>query len=101
MSASSAREPFEAPDNRPALLDRALGHFLASRATNYRPVGMLYTDGRRPTPNWRGLTDQEVLILGERGYVELGLEQTDGRRPVVLTADGLAARNRLAGRGKP
>lgn len=92
MSAASDMSP---PDHRLALLERALRHFAPVRGSRFM---VLYTDRRRPTQGWKGLTDPEVLILEERGYATASAEESDGRRRVTLTKEAIRVRNNLAAR---
>lgn len=83
---------FTAPDFRDRLVESGLRRFFGRGG---KPVILLHTDRARPTHGWEGITDPEVQILAERELVRVGPLNDDRRRCVVLTVQGIRAREAL------
>lgn len=84
---------------RLAAIDSGLRKFLGTGPTAGLVYGMLYTDSRRPTVGWRGITDEEVRALSGRKLATIGPVQQDGRQPIALTEEGKLARDLLRFQG--
>jgi hypothetical protein len=56
---------------------------------------VLYTDNRRATPGFRGITDAEVYAMQDQGLVTVSDVLEGGRLRVTLTPDGWARVNEL------
>lgn len=92
------REGFTPPDNRLAVLEKALRHFAGSKESGGRSHTLLFTDSLRPTPGFRGVTEAQAVLLEQHGYAKLGTPQRDGRRSVALTGEGMRVRDMFARR---
>lgn len=93
---ASTRTPELAPrDNRRALLETGLRKFVDDRSG--RGIEVLYTDTRRATQGWRGLTDAEMYALRDGKCVTVGpiLHEDGGRQRVMLTDEGRDLRDQL------
>lgn len=98
MIAPIRRDGSLPPDNRLAMLEQALRHFMASKESSGRRWSLLFTDSLRPTPGFRGVTEAQAVLLQEHGYAKLGVPQADGRRSVALTGEGMRVRDMFARR---